>query len=127
MRRCNCTGWCQSWRGLCHKGTTRTLRTMYFIPERLKACWSSPEVQGELSWCLLSEDEVTNTKETNQNLTSEENTRLIEPLKDKDALEWGVTPDKLPTLLENSVELCYELFYCLNGHQSIAKYNPHNS
>lgn len=78
-------------------------------------------------WCLLSEDEAADKKEANQELASEVKTRHIEPLKDKDALEWGVTPDKLPILLESSVELCYELFYCLNGHQSIAKYSLCNS
>jgi hypothetical protein len=72
-----------------------------------------PDIGGEVMWAPLIED----TDEPSNKTT------FIESLKDNPScmIEWGFTPEAIPSLLDTSVEICYKLFYCLNGHQSIAK------
>ena len=84
----------------------------------MKSYWMLPGIESEVEWNPLIED-------TNKPSKTEDKAGLIESLKDNPPcmIEWGSTPEIIPSLLDTSPEMCYKFFYNSNGHQSILKYH----
>ena len=99
---------------------------MYFIKGTLKAQWLLPEIQAEVLWdCHFEEPEEKSLskKAMNHSLEKYDEMRIMEALRNdpNSVIEWGFTPKIIPFLIESNIELCYELFFCLNDHPTISE------
>ena len=99
---------------------------MYFIKGTLKAQWLFPEIQAEVLWDFNTKEpeESLSKKAMNHLLEKTDVIKVMEALKTKPniVIEWGFTPKIIPFLIESNIELCYQLFFCLNEHPDILEY-----